>query len=126
MKTFLLVDNHETDKFISERILRLLGIERLQIFDTVSDLWGMLKDIDSQKTTLLLDLMTLTIEDIWFIEKLEKLTQYKGEFEIYLLTLEYNSIFEKTYLERFYKMGKFKGLIQKPLTEEKVKILLDK
>ena len=126
MKTFLLIDSNDIDKLVSEKILRFNGVDKIKSFTTIQDGLDFLKETDSPKATMLLDLQLLTRDHADFKGIINTLTDYKGEFELYILSLDYIHPSDKKILtdNNFFDIKEFKGFIGKPLTVEKVKEIL--
>ena len=126
MKTFLLIDSSDIDKFVNEKVLRYNGVDKIKSFETIQDGLDFLKESDSPKATMLLDLQTLIRSYGDFKEKIKTLTDYKGEFELYILSLADIYPSDKKILtdNNFFDIKGFKGFIEKPLTVEKIKEIL--
>ena len=126
MKTFLLIDSSDIDKFVNEKVLRYNGVDKIKSFETIQDGLDFLKVTDSPKATMLLDLQMLIRNHVNFKEIINTLTDYKGEFELYILSLADIYPSDKKILtdNNFFDIKGFKGFIEKPLTVEKVKEIL--
>jgi len=121
MKTIIIVNDNEKYLLSYAKELLECGVKEIKTFNTIDDALFYMDMNYFRKVILFLDLLLFS-NDKTILDKLDELTNHKGEIEIYFMTILIQPINSKLLSSN----KNYKGFVQKPLTVEIVKGLLDK
>jgi response regulator of citrate/malate metabolism len=115
----ILVDDSDIDNFIGQTFLKLFGVTDIMVFNISSEALDYLKKTITPPTLMIIDFHMPLINGDEFIEKYKKLTISKYPTDIFLLSASINpwDISEAKKINV--------GFIEKPLTYEKLKLILN-
>jgi len=109
IKSVLLIDNNEIDRFINYKMLELYGITKIISFKNANDALLYLKDKSVKCQLILIDIYLPVIDGFEFIDKFNKLSLDKKHGKICILSASLNPSDKKKAEEKNIRF------IEKPL-----------
>jgi len=123
MTGFIVVDNNEIDLFVHEKVINYCGINKVTTFKNLADALDFLKENETvtNNIVMLVDLKIFFNHGKLVSETMERIKEIRKGIKIYFLSV----MIQPTNSFLLSIDNSIKGFIQKPLTVEKVKMIME-